>query len=270
MNTTIAGAAAYDALMGRWSKIVAQDFVTWLAMSASCRWLDVGCGTGALTTVIISAASPSEVWGIDPSEEYIAYARDTLAHDRCHFLVADAQVLPGQLVGFDAAVSALALNLVAEPRTALAEMTRVTRPGGVVAVYVWDFAGEMQLLRYLWNVATELDPAARDLDQATCFPICHPDRLRELFEGVGLTEVQVQPINIPTVFRNFDDYWSPFLTGHGRAAGYVMSLDDQLRSTLRDCLRAVLPINADGSIHLTARAWACRGVKARQPLGEAA
>ena len=240
---------------------MAHDFLDWLCVPPNSRWLDVGCGTGALASAIIQSSSPSEVWGIDPSEEYIAHARAILPKDRCHLLVADAQVMPHEFSDFDATVSGLALNLVPEPRAALAEMVRVSRSGGLVAAYVWDFADRMQMLRYLWNAATKLDPAAKQLDQGKCFPICHAGRLQVLFTEAGVRVVEVRPLEVPTIFRNFEDYWTPLLTGHGRAPGYVTSLGADKRTRLRESIQEVLPTQADGSIHLTARAWAVRGTK---------
>ena len=254
-------ALAYNAFMGRWSKVVAHYFLAWLSVPPHSRWLDVGCGTGALASAILQSASPSEVCGIDPSEEFIRYARSLLPEDRCHLLVADAQAIPHEFSDFDATVSGLALNLVPEPMAGLAEMIRVTRPGGVVAAYVWDFAGGMQLLRYLWDEATKLDAKAAELDQGRCFPLCHPDRLQVLFTEAGVRAAEVRPLEVPTIFRDFDDYWTPFLTGHGRAPGYVMSLIADQRCRLRESIQEVLPTHSDGSIHLTARAWAVRGTK---------
>ena len=254
-------ALAYDAFMGRWSKVVAHYFLAWLSVPPHSRWLDVGCGTGSLASTILQSGSPSEVCGIDPSEEYISYARALLPEDRCHLLVADAQAIPHEFSDFDATVSGLALNLVPEPRAAVTEMIRVTRPDGLVAAYVWDFADGMQMLRYLWDAATKLDPTAKELDQGKCFPICHPEKLRVLFTEAGLRAVQVRPLEVPTIFRDFDDYWTPLLTGHGRAPGYVTSLSVDQRSSLRESIQDVLPTHADGSIHLTARAWAVQGTK---------
>jgi len=245
--------------MGRWSRLVAHDFLTWLSVPLDGRWLDVGCGTGALASAIWQLCSPRELCGIDPSEEYIAYSREILPKSQCRFLVGEAQTLPQELSGFDATVSGLALNLVPDPVAALGEMIRVTRSDGIVAAYVWDFAGGMQMLRYLWDSATNLDPMAHDLDHGSCFPLCHPERLRELFAEAQLKAVQVHSLEVPTIFRDFDDYWTPLLTGYGRAPGYVMSLSAEQRLRLRDRVREVLPTHPDGSIHLTARAWAIRG-----------
>jgi hypothetical protein len=138
-------------------------------------------------------------------------------------------------------------------------MTRVTRPGGKVGIYVWDYAGEMQLMRHFWDAAAALDPPAMELDEGRRFPICRPEPLAEIFTNTGLTEVAVRAIDIPTVFRDFDDYWSPFLGGQGPAPGYTMSLTEDRRTALRERLRAVLPVAPDGSISLSARAWAATG-----------
>ena len=140
-------------------------------------------------------------------------------------------------------------------------MVRVVKPQGVVAAYVWDYAGKMQLMRHFWNAAAALDPLAYDLDEGRRFPLCQPDPLRELFQQAGLSGVEVRPIDIATDFRDFDDFWSPFLGGQGPAAGYAMSLSEEGRLALRERIRAGLPYALDGSIPLVARAWAVRGTR---------
>ena len=137
-------------------------------------------------------------------------------------------------------------------------MARVVRSGGVVAAYVWDYAKQMELMRYFWDSAVALDPAADELDEGHRFPVCQPEPLAELFAQAGLHRVEVRPIDVPTVFRDFHDYWSPFLGGQAPAPGYAMSLSEERRSMLRDRIRSKLPIAKDGSIHLIARAWAVR------------
>ena len=159
----------------------------------------------------------------------------------------------------DTVVSGLVLNFVPEAPAAVAEMRRVVGPGGVVAAYVWDYAGGMQLMQRFWTAAGEFDPGVRDLDEGLRFTLCRPDALRGLFTGAGLTDVVVEEVVVPTVFADFDDYWSPFLGGTGSAPAYAVSLPEQDRATLREHLRATLPAEPDGSIHLTARAWAVRG-----------
>ena len=138
-------------------------------------------------------------------------------------------------------------------------MVRVVRPGGIVASYVWDYAGEMQLMRYFWDAAVALDPSSRSLDEGVRFPICKPEPLMSLFTEAGLQNVRVQALDVPTHFRDFDEYWTPFLGGQGPAPGYAMSLDEERRSRLRDHIRDHLPSGHDGTIQLIARAWAVAG-----------
>ena len=161
---------------------------------------------------------------------------------------------------YDAIVSGRVLNFIPQPERAVAEMARAARPGGVVAAYVWDYAGKMQLMRHFWNAAVALDPAAFDLDEGRRFPICKPGPLADLFRSAGLKDVEVRAIDIPTDFQDFDDYGSPFLGGQAPAPGYAMSLSEERRAALRERIRAGLPFALDGSIPLVARAWAVRGV----------
>ncbi|HET7038060.1 MAG TPA: methyltransferase domain-containing protein [Thermomicrobiaceae bacterium] len=255
----LTGAAAYEPYVGRWSRLIARDFLAWLAIPAGARWLDVGCGTGALSAAILAQAAPSEVLGVEPLAERVAYARAQVRDPRARFEEGDAQALPYAAGSFDAVVSGLVLNFVPDPRQALAELARVARSGGTVAVYVWDYAGEMQLMRHFWDAAVALDPNALELDEGRRFPLCQPGPLADLFHGVGLRAVEVRAVDVPTVFRDFDDYWTPFLGGQGPAPSYAMSLDAERRAALRERLRARLPVQPDGSIQLTARAWAARG-----------
>lgn len=257
-----ANGIALEAYVGRWSRQVAREFLAWLSVRADRRWLDIGCGTGALSETILGKAAPSFVCGIDPSEAYITFVRENLQDVRAHFEVGDAQLLPIETEAFDAAVSGLVLNFVPNPQRALAEMARVTRPGGVVAGYVWDYAEGMELMRYFWDAAIALDPSARDLDEAERFPLCRPELLINLFGSARLHDVEVRAIEVPTIFRDFDDYWTPFLGGQGPAPGYAMSLSEEHRALLREHLCASFPIAPDGSIRLSARAWAVRGTVA--------
>jgi SAM-dependent methyltransferase len=257
-----ADGAAYERYVGRWSRLVAREFLAWLAAPARGRWLDVGCGTGMLSRAILASADPITVLGVDQSPSFVAHARAHVTDERASFEVADARALPGQASVFDAVVSGLVLNFVSEPALAVAEMARVIRPGGAVAVYVWDYAGEMQLMRHFWDAATALNPAVLELDEGRRSPICRPDALAALFLDAGLQAVETRAIDVPTVFLNFDDYWSPFLGGQGPAPRYAMSLTEERRAALRERIRAGLPIAADGSISLIARAWAVRGQRA--------
>jgi len=255
-----ASGAAYEPYVGRWSRLVAREFLAWLAVPPGSRWLDIGCGTGALSQVILDVASPEKVKGIDPSESYIAFARERVADERASFAVGDAQALAIDSAQYDAVVSGLVLNFVLQPGRAVTEMARVVRPGGIVAAYVWDYADQMQLMRYFWNAVVKVDPAALNLDEGQRFPICQPEALTLLFLNANLSDIEVRAIDVPTVFCDFDDYWTPFLGGQGPAPSYTMSLSEDQRIALREEIRTSLPIVTDGSIHLIARAWAVRGV----------
>jgi SAM-dependent methyltransferase len=181
--------------------------------------LDVGCGTGALTGTVLATAEPTEVVGVDPSEGFLATARARVDGPWASDRIGDAQslVLPDR--GFDAVVSGPALYFVPDLSRAVAELARVATVGGVVAAYVWDYAEGMAVMRYLWDAATALDPAASELDGASRFPPCRPESLRAQWADAGLSEVVVRSIVVPTVFVDFDDYWTPFLGGQGPAPG---------------------------------------------------
>jgi SAM-dependent methyltransferase len=201
------------------------------------------------------------VWGVDRAADYIAFARGQLTDARAHIAVADIQALPEQNPAYDAVVSGLVLNFLPKPHDAIGHMVHVTRIGGIVAAYVWDYAGKMQLMRHFWDVAFALNPEAFALDEGRRFPLCQPQALADLFHSAGLRSVEVRAIEIATDFADFDDYWSPFLGGQGPAPSYAMSLSEEHRSALRERLRQSLPVALDGSIPLIARAWAVRGVR---------
>lgn len=251
----------YEPYVGRWSRVIAPKFIDWLGVAAESHWLDVGCGTGALSQTILQKSAPTTVKGIDRSQGFVTYAQMRVQDARAQFEVGDAQALPVESASCDAAVSGLVLNFVPQPIQMVTEMRRVVRPGGTVALYIWDYATKMQFMRHFWNAAAALDPAAYDLDEGRRFPLCQPEPLASLFGEAGLTQVAVQPIDIDTDFRNFDDFWLPFLRGQGPAPGYAMSLPEEQRVALRERIRAALPIAIDGSIPLVARAWAVRGAR---------
>ncbi len=250
---------AYEAYIGRWSRPVAARFVDWLAIAPGARWVDVGCGSGALTETILMRADPAAVSGIDPSAAFIATARDRIRGSRAHFAVGDAASLPLDDGSADALVSGLVLNFVPDLAVAMHETRRVAVAGATVAAYVWDYAGRMDLLRAFWDAAVALEPAARPLDEAVRFPICAPEPLARAFEAAGLIDVETAAIEVPTVFRDVDDFWQPFLRGTGPAPAYVASLDKGRTAALRERLRSNLATEPGGTIRLVARAWAVRG-----------
>ncbi len=247
----------YEQYVGRWSRRVAPAFLSWLDIAPGRRWLDVGCGTGALSAAILDQCAPSSVAGVEPSEGFLEKAKERLGA-RVLLRRGNAAEIPQDDAAFEATVSGLVLNFVPDPRAALHEMARVTAAGGTVAAYVWDYAGEMQLMRHFWDAAVELDPGAAKLDEGARFPLCRPGPLAELFAGAGLRDVQVTAIDIPTPFESFEDYWRPFLGGQGPAPSYAMAIDETARGRLRDSIRARLPLQPDGSISLIARAWAVK------------
>ena len=248
----------YEHYVGRWSRKVAPPFLSWLDISPGKRWLDVGCGTGALCAAIIDHCAPAAVVGVEPSAGFLKTAQENLA-GRAALHAGSATAIPLGNATVDVVVSGLVLNFVPDQRAALAEMARVAGTGGTIAAYVWDYAGRMELMRYFWDAAVALDPNAARLDEGPRFPLCDPLALETLFSAAGLLNIAVAPIDVPTPFTNFDDYWQPFLGGQGPAPAYAMSLDDAARTLLRDRLQSSLPIRADGSIALIARAWAVRG-----------
>jgi SAM-dependent methyltransferase len=248
----------YERYVGRWSRRVAPRFLDWLNIRSGQRWLDVGCGTGALCAAILDRCTPLSVAGVDPSEGFLGTAKDNLG-ERATLRQGSATTIPLGDASVDVVVSALVLNFVADQRAALSEMMRVAAAGGTVAAYVWDYAGKMELMRRFWDAAVALDPDAAKLDEGIRFPLCRAEALADLFASTGLQQVDVTPIDIATPFANFDDYWQPFLGGQGPAPAYAMSLDEPARARLRERIREGMPMAADGSISLLARAWAVRG-----------
>jgi SAM-dependent methyltransferase len=250
---------SYDAYMGRWSRAVAPRFLDWLAPAAGLDWLELGCGTGALSAAILDRGRPASLIAIDASEGFLAKARHSVPDPRAAFRMGDAQDLDLPPASRDVVVSGLMLNFLPERDRALAGMRRTARPGGTVALYVWDYpGGGMAMMRAFWTAAAALDPAAAALTEDRRFPFCTPEGLAELAARAGLTGIETTAIEVPTVFRDFEDYWHPFTLGAGPAPGYCTSLDPLARQRLRDRLHDTLPRAADGTIPLTARAWALK------------
>lgn len=262
-----ASGIAYESYIGRWSRLVALEFLDWLGIPPLRRWLDVGCGTGVLTDAILARCGPRSVVGVDPSEAFVVHARATVADARADFVVGTAAKTGLGDGEVDVVVSGLVLNFVPDIGEALAEARRVVSRGGVVAGYVWDYADRMQPLRRFWDAAVALDPAAHALDEGVRFGSAGPEPLAAAFTAAGLEGVDVRPIEVATVFADFDDLWTPFLSGTGPAPSYVASLVEPARNVLRDRLRASVVEEPDGSIRLVARAWAVQGQRRQVPLG---
>ncbi len=256
-----ANSDAYERYNGRWSRLVADRFVVWLDVPAGRRWLDVGCGTGALTDAILKRCEPSAVIGVDPVEPFIERAAATLTDPRASFRLGSAVETGLTDAAVDVVGAGFVLNFLPDVGAALAEWRRVLAPGGAVGAYIWDYARGMALIRLFWDAAVAVDPAAAALDQGGRAGITETG-LEAAFRDAGFVAVETGAITIPMVFTDFDDLWLPFLGGTGGAPGYLATLDDVRRDAIREQLRRSVTAEPDGSIHLEARAWT---VRARQP-----
>lgn len=250
-------AQGYERFMGRWSRVLAELFVAFACINSAKRVLDVGSGTGALSRAILAAAPSAEVVGIDPAAAFVEYAASQLAQ-RAHFEVGDAQRLPFANGLFDACCALLVLNFIPDQRTALAEMRRVTKTGGKVAAAVWDHAVGMNMLRIFWEVADEVDPSKRLIEEPQ--PMLGREGLVALWTTTGLTNIESAPLTFDMPFASFDDYWQPFQLGQGPAGRYIGTASSQVRNKIAQGLRRrLLDEKPDGPFTLSARAWAIRG-----------
>lgn len=247
---------AYDLYMGRWSTKVADQFLTWLDPPAAADWVDVGCGTGALSAAILRKCNPKSVTGIDPSEGFVAHAAAQQDDKRASFQTADGANLPFDQNRFDVMTSGLVLNFIPDRVAALREFQRVVKPGGTLSFYVWDYpGGGMGLIDAFWSAAAELDGSASDLDESKRFPFCTRDGLAALCGEARMQDAEITAIDETSRFASFDDFWHPFTLGAGPAPGYCAALPDAHRDKLRERLREKL---GNGAISLPARAWAVR------------
>lgn len=263
MNTTHVSdtwerGSPYEQYIGRWSRTIAPLFLAWLDQPAGKRWLDVGCGTGALSAAILDHCAPSTVVAVEPWDGFLKLAVHNLA-GKARLLAGNAAALPLEARACDIVVSGLVLNFVPVLPAALTEMRRVTTVGGTIAAYVWDYADGMEVIKYFWDAAASIDSAAAQLHEGSRFPVCKASALRTAFEDTGLTEVKTTPIDVTAEFADFEDYWRPFLGGQGPAPAYVMSLPEDKRIALRAKLKSALQPAATGRISLKVRAWAVRG-----------
>ena len=245
-------AEAYDRFMGRFSTLLAPGLADFGGVGAGQRVLDVGCGPGTLTAELVRRVGAGSVAAVDPSEPFVAAARERQPGVDVH--LAAAESLPYGDDEFDAALAQLVVHFMADPVAGLAEMARVTRPGGVVAASVWDFAGERAPISVFWRAALELDPGAR---AESGLAGAGPGRLSRLLEDAGLQNVEEAELGSSTEFDAFDDWWEPFRLGVGPAGGYAQSLGEAELAALRDRCRELLP---PGPFTLEAVAWTARGV----------
>lgn len=248
--------AGYERYMGRWSQLVGHAFLDWLAPPAGSRWLDVGCGSGAFTEMLVDRCAPAAVHGVDPSEAQLAFARTRLGARAADFQLGDAMALPFASDAFDAAVMPLVIFFVPVPATGVAEMARVVRPGGIVSAYAWDLPGGG--LPYE-SLLVELRALGVDPPEAPNPDASRIEALRDLWTGAGLTDIRTREITVQRTFENFADYWETIQLGASVGPSLAaMSATD--RATLEARMRAILPVGADGRITYSARANAVAGL----------
>jgi SAM-dependent methyltransferase len=259
--------AAYEGYMGRWSRLVAPRFLRWLDPGSGLTWLDVGCGTGALTAAIMAEAAPTAMHACDPAKAHADYTRHHIDDPRLTVSVAGAGDLPVSADGYDYIVSGLVLNFIPAPAEAMTEMRGLLSPGGTIAAYVWDYGGTMDMIRLFWAAARVLDPSTAGQDEDKRFLLGDEAALGKLFNAEGLADVQTEGITVSTTFDGFSDFWATLQGGQGPAPTYLASLTDDNRAAFRIELERLLPGDSAGRVTLAARAWAVRGrvYMSRQP-----
>ena len=244
-------AEAYDRFMGRYSVPLAPQLANLAQVRSGQRVLDVGCGPGALTAELVRRLGADGVAAVDPSEQFVAAARER--NPGVDVRQSAAESLPYDDGAFDAALAQLVVHFMSDPVGGLAEMARVTRPGGIVAACVWDHAGGGGPLSAFWDAARELEPGVGDESHLAGVREGH---LAELFAAAGLKEIQEATLSVSLEHPTFEDWWHPFTQGVGPAGAHVAGLDAQGQAELRERCRSRLP---DAPFVITARAWAARG-----------
>ena len=250
--------AAYEQYMGLWSQPAGEVFLDWLAPAAGLRWLDIGCGNGAFTELLIERCAPALVWGIDPSEAQLAYARARTASPLVRYQEGNAIALPFPAHAFDVAVMPLVIFFVPDPATGVAEMARVLSPGGTAAAYAWDFTGggfpyetlQAEIRELGFPVPVPPSPQASRLDV-----------MQDLWAGAGLLDVETREITVQRTFADFDAYWSIILGGPSVRSSLVAMAPDNV-ARLQGRMRERLQPDADGHIRYSARANAVMGRRA--------
>jgi len=251
--------AGYERFMGRWSRLLAPDYIAFAGIKNGDRVLDVGTGTGSLATTLEATMPESEIVGIDPSDGFIAYAQKNAKSTRAHFEVGNAQALKFNDGSFDDTLALLVINFVPDQGKAVAEMRRVTRPQGIVSACVWDYDRGMQMLRFFWDEAVAFDPAIEPKDERH-MKLSHQGELGDLWRQAGLINIKEEPLTIDQAYSSFNDYWEPFTKGAGPGGAYVVSLSQERREQLEARIRKrLLGDRDDGPFKLTATAWCVRG-----------
>jgi SAM-dependent methyltransferase len=256
-ETFFASAEAYDRFVGRYGAQLAEALVEFARVEPGMRALDVGCGPGALTAALVERLGAANVYGAEPSEPFAEACRARLPG--VEVVVAAAESLPFADGTFDVTLSQLVVNFMQDAQAGVREMTRVTRPGGAVASCVWDYGGEMTLLRAYWDAAREIDPeGAAAADEGAAMRWCREGELADLWRAAGLRGVRSGSFVVRAAYSDFEDLWWPLPTGVGPAGAFCKALDDDRRAALHEAFRRRLGVG-DGPFELTARAWAAAG-----------
>jgi SAM-dependent methyltransferase len=257
-DTFRASAESYDRHVGRYGRQLASALIDFAPVTPGMRVLDVGCGPGALTAALAQRLGPASVWGADPSEVFVEACRDRVPG--VETVIAPAEDLPFADAAFDAVLSQLVVNFMDDAVAGVREMARVARPGGTVASCVWDYPGEMTLLRAFWDAAREVEPErAAAADEGVVMHWCREGELGDLWRAAGLGDVRFGPLLVRAAYADFEDLWSPFPSGVAPSGAFCKSLGDDARAALHDAYRRRLAV-PDGPFDLTARAWAVAGI----------
>jgi SAM-dependent methyltransferase len=257
-ETYFASADSYDRLIGRYSGALAKALIAFADVDPGMRVLDVGCGPGALTAALAERLGRANVSAVDPSEPFVEACRARVPG--VDVVVGNGEALPFQDGTFDATLSQLVINFMGDAEAGVREMARVTRPDGVVASCVWDYPGEMTLLRVFWDAAGEVEPTrGAAADERVVMRWCGEGELGDLWRKVGLGGVRFGPLEVSAAYTDFEDLWSPLPTGVGPSGAFCKSLSEDGRAALHGAFRRRLGVG-DGPFELTARAWAVAGI----------
>jgi SAM-dependent methyltransferase len=246
---------AYEEGMGRWSRLAGNVFLDWLAPATGLRWIDVGCGSGAFTELLVERFAPSEMQGIDPSSAQLAFARQRPGARGAMFQEGDAMALPFAENRFDAAVMALVIFFLPDPDKGVAEMVRVVTPGGMVAAYAWDIAGAgfpFEPIREEVRAMGFQPPAPPSA------PVSRMDALRDVWQRAGLQAIETREITVQRTFASFDEFWTKS-TGTGGSRAMISMLTPDVIERVKERVQGKMPADAQGRITTGARANAIKG-----------